>query len=716
MKIGKTLARVREESGISQKELAKKMGVSPSRVSRMEDQAWLDQSEIDNFLNKIGTPTSKAAKEYLKRKWNHLDRPDFFNPSREQLLMAESALRKVKSLESKTDPTSVFYKQLELHENTIRGLASYLSSTEHTIACIGSIGVGKTTAICGFLGLKDGDKPVLHTGGGRTTVCEVQLQRGPEWGITVDPLSEDEIYKYVYDFCDYLLAVTSEESKDSQKLNTETYILSREIERCIRNMAKLPIRRFKTKAGYQQEDKAIDLVEAMRAEGHQSEKDIADDLKIQVIIKMNLEARKKTEIWYTKETGKDPMKWLREVYFEINHGRRDDFTIPKRITINLPNPVLDYEKLELRIIDTKGVDDTAKREDLETHLNDPRALTVFCSRFLDAPDETTRTLIERSVEAGIKDRLPNETSILVLPRNDEAMNVNTLDGSPIEEPEEGYRMRLDDIQSDLMRYDLRSLPVWFFDELIDSSEDTRRFLVARIEKLRRFYETRMAEVADTVDKVAENIQDAQAEAAFRQVLKSIQSWIDQHKVIEAIEDVHDDLIVAIQDKGTYAASVRASVNRKGSWINLDYYYQIGFGTRSKAVKTISEMFGELNAVIKNLMTQEGMEPAKEFLNELLHFCNSESERMYQDIQRLGQEVYRSSLYESEDLWGWLQLQWGRGPGYKIRISGRTQEWFEDLERQRLNEAIQRQIVSMWEKLLEKFDDLVKGVFAPEDNE
>jgi transcriptional regulator with XRE-family HTH domain len=711
MKIGKMLARVREELGMSQKELAKKMGVSPSRVSRMEDQVLLDQAEIDSFLKAIGTSASKAARDHLKQQWKLIEKPDFFNPSREQLWVAESALGKIESLKREIDKTSVFYKQLEMHEETIRDLAAYLSSTEHTIACIGSIGVGKTTAICGFLGLKNGGKPVLHTGGGRSTVCEVQVQKGPEWGITIDPLSEDEVYKFVNDFCDYLLIVTSDKEAGDNRFDAETYTLSREIERCIRNMANLPTKRFKGKDGYKQEDQAADLVKTLRAKNDRSEKDIADDLKIEVIIRMNFENRKKTEVWYSREANEDPLAWMKKAYFEINHGRRADFTIPRRITINMPDPILDYEKLELRIIDTKGVDDNAKREDLETHIHDPRALTVFCSRFLDAPDETTRTLIERTIEAGIKDRLPNETALLVLPRNDEAIDVNTLDGSPIEEAEEGYIVRSDDIQSDLLRYDLRAMPVWFYDEKNDSSDDTRKFLIARIERLRSFYENRMAEVADTVDKVADNIEDAQAKAAFDQVLKSIRVWIDQHKDIEAIGDIHDNLIHSIQDRSTYAASVRASVNRRGSWYNLDYYYQIGFGTRSKAVKSISEMFKELNTIIKNLQRQEGMEPAKEFLNELLHFCSSESERMYQDIQRLGQEVYRNSLYDSEDLWGWLQLQWGQGPGYKIRVSNKTQDWFLDLERQRLNDAIQRRIASMWKELLEKFEDLVVGVFA-----
>jgi hypothetical protein len=573
----------------------------------------------------------------------------------------------------------------------------------------GSVGVGKTTAICGFLGLKDGQKPVLHTRGGRTTVCEVQIQKGPDWGITIDPLSENEVYKYVYDFCDYILIKTAENYKIDKNSSAESPKLSSEIERCIRNMADLPTKRFKTDDGYKQEDKAAELVKNMRAENNSNH--ISDDFKIRVIMDMNLEARKKTEVWYPKGTDKDALQWLRETYFEINHGRQKEFTIPRRITINTPEPVLNYDKLGIKVVDTKGVDDTAKREDLESHLHDPRAITVFCSRFSDAPDETTRTLFERAIDSGIKDRLVKETSILVLPRNDEALDVNTLDGLEVDEAEEGYLIKSEEIQSDLIRYNLRDLPVSFYNEKYDPFEDTRNFLIKRIEKLRAFHEGRMAEVAETINKVAENIDDARAKTAFNTVLNSIRSWIDRHKEIEPIENIQNDLIDSIQDRGTYAASVRASVNRKGSWYNFDYYYQIGFGTRSEAVKTISQMFGELNSVIQNLKSQEGMEPAKEFLNELSYFCDSESGRMFQDIQKIGQEVYRQTLYDSEDLWRWLQAQWGQGAGYKVRVSDKTEDWFKDDKPKRLNAIIHKRIAGMWKELLEKFEDLVVGVFA-----
>lgn len=711
MKIGKILAQIREESKISQKQLAKKMGVSTSRVSRMEtDITPLNDKEIESFIKAVDTPTSNKFQTYLKQDWTKLNKPDFFHPDRKSLWLAESALNKNDELKNGIDKNSVFYKQMLLHEQTMNQLAIYLEATEHTIACIGSIGVGKTSAICGFLGLIHEKKPVLHTGGGRSTVCEVQIQQGPEFGIIIDPLPEDEIYKFVYDFCDYLLAINSENNNDKKFFNSESFTLSKEIERCIRNMADLPIKRYKDEDVFKQEDQAAILVKNMRAAGNRPDEDISDDLKIKVIIRLNLENRKKTELWYSQDIEDEPLNWLRKKYFEINHGRHPDFSIPKKITINIPNPILSNKKLRLKIIDTKGVDDTAKREDLETHFNDPRTLTVFCSHFLDAPDETTKTLIERGIESGIKERLSNETAILVLPRNDEATSVNTLDGTPIEERDEGYQVRLDDIKSDLMKYGLRELPIRFYDERVDSPDEIEKFLINRVEALRHFYEKRVHEVAGTIEKVAENILDAKAEAAFSEVLKSLDAWIKNHKDVKPIGEIHEALIEAIEDKHTYAASVRACVNRFGIWNSLDYYYHIGFTTRSETVKSISDMVAELSTIIKNLQSREDIEPAHEFLKELLYFCNSETERLYQEIQRFGQETYKKKMIDSEDLWNWLRDQWGKGAGYKLRISDRTEKWFEDEGQKRLHKIIQLKVAEDWNNMLSKFEDLVKGIF------
>jgi hypothetical protein len=78
--------------------------------------------------------------------------------------------------------------------------------------------------------------------------------------------------------------------------------------------------------------------------------------------------------------------------------------------------------LTLRLIDTRGIDRTAARADLERHFDEPHTLVVLCSSFNDAPSSAAYLLLERAKEAGIR-RLELNAALLVLPRPNEALAV-----------------------------------------------------------------------------------------------------------------------------------------------------------------------------------------------------------------------------------------------------------------------------------------------------
>ena len=65
----------------------------------------------------------------------------------------------------------------------------------------------------------------------------------------------------------------------------------------------------------------------------------------------------------------------------MNNGDIPTFSIPKRIEITVRQRILGEESLAIRIVDTKGIDRTAERRDLEEHLNAPNTIVVLCSSF-----------------------------------------------------------------------------------------------------------------------------------------------------------------------------------------------------------------------------------------------------------------------------------------------------------------------------------------------
>jgi hypothetical protein len=73
-------------------------------------------------------------------------------------------------------------------------------------------------------------------------------------------------------------------------------------------------------------------------------------------------------------------------------------SLPRSIDLLIPHFGRDFGELEISVIDTKGVDDVAVREDLDARLKDPRSAIVFCSNFYDAPGTSTRILLHQDYD------------------------------------------------------------------------------------------------------------------------------------------------------------------------------------------------------------------------------------------------------------------------------------------------------------------------------
>src|SRR5437870_3570711 len=87
--LGKYLASIRDIAGLTQAELAKKVTVSPARISRIESgDVSLTEDEMDQLLVAIGTSDADDLRAYLDQEWDELDRPPFDHPNRKILWVA----------------------------------------------------------------------------------------------------------------------------------------------------------------------------------------------------------------------------------------------------------------------------------------------------------------------------------------------------------------------------------------------------------------------------------------------------------------------------------------------------------------------------------------------------------------------------------------------------------------------------------------------------
>ncbi len=191
---GKYLTSLRDRAKMKQNQLAQLTNLSAPVLSRIEaGERPISTNELDAILNAIGTDEAKCLQITLNREWQKIEQPRLGHPEEELLWAAELALQQLSELSAKGELKSAFVRRLEEYEADMIKTSKLLLNTEHQVAFIGSIGVGKSTAICCITDLEVPGAnspfpiPVLEVGGGGVTLCEVHLRQGPDYGLIIEP-------------------------------------------------------------------------------------------------------------------------------------------------------------------------------------------------------------------------------------------------------------------------------------------------------------------------------------------------------------------------------------------------------------------------------------------------------------------------------------------------------------------------------------------------
>ena len=106
--------------------------------------------------------------------------------------------------------------------------------------------------------------------------------------------------------------------------------------------------------------------------------------------------------------------------------------------------LLGTNDLSIRFVDTKGIDRTAARADLERHLEEPHTLALLCSGFNDAPSSAAHLLLERAKQVGIGN-VETNVALVVLPRPTEALAMKDEDRVRVQSVLEGYELKKEQV-------------------------------------------------------------------------------------------------------------------------------------------------------------------------------------------------------------------------------------------------------------------------------
>ena len=697
-----TVAEIRKNAGLKQSEVANKLTIDASRISRIENgDISLTFKEAEDILKVINSEGAKSYLDYLRQEWEVLEKPSFNHPQRETLYWAESGLQKLNHFLDSGNLSSYLSGEAEMHKNSLLDNAHFLQSTQHSIAYIGDIGVGKTTAVCAQTGLTlqmgtrfNRLETVLEVGAGGTTVCEVRIRQGLQYALLVEPVNDTEVYKFASELCGSVFE-SKETQNDSSIAEGDNAIkgVSKEIDRALRNMAGLVRQRHKIEGKMKTFDPLKELagiqgtLEALTSEFNR---------------RLSLWKRTTREVSYDKATDLSELEWLQKTFKEINNGRHLGFSLPRRIDIVVPFNPLNMSEYEIEIIDTKGVDQTAVRPDLQACIDDSKTIIILCSKFNDAPGTSVQNLIE-NLKKMEHPALNERIGILSLPRPEEAFAVKDDSGEQVQTDEDGYSLKEEQIELSLGRMGISGLPIHFFNASSDKTEDLNKFIIGLLNDLRNSRVNRIKPINKAIDYLIKNKEEESVRLSQQEVANRIGIFLGQHPRLPGDKSkVIDFLFNGL--KHAHPRAVWASMRRDGHWSNFDVYYYIGSGTRQTIQKNSSKIYSELDGILNNMLGDNGLQPSHTFLTELQLNWQSWHSNFLNRVQQIGNLNFRQSL-DKESLWNECANLYGYGLEYREEVGERLKKWFDGPLQKPLFDSLESQIQKAWQE--EALDKLRK---------
>lgn len=690
-RLSTVIARLRGDLGLTQAEVARKGGLDQSRISRIEKGEVSNPPEIDRVLEALAGLGSQDAADYrafVAREWMHIEPPLYWNPQRVVLELTEETLAKAETFLSDEDRPWPLRRAIEGHQATLLRGAAYLNNLSHNLAFIGDIGVGKSTALAFAFGLlvpsaaatKPMDRPVLETGAGGTTICEVHIRRGPEYGLSIQPLSDAEIRAILADFC----AAKWLAGKNEDKTLREVAAVSRETDRAIRNMTGLTrkVVRERGKAVYH--DPVQDLVQGCATE---------DEFRIRVFELIRLGERTRRDLWYEPALATHPMEWLAKTFREVNNGRLSDVSLPKSIDVMVPAFGKEFRELDVTVIDTKGVDDVAVREDLDLRLKDPRTAVVFCCKFNDAPGVSSKTLLQHMRQTFSEPLTAGKVGIMALPRPEEARAMKDDTGETVMADEEGYALKAMQVENDLRAADLPEIPVLFFNAQADTPPIIREELLGQLSRMREAAAERLFDLCAAVDEILNQHEAQTMIFAVEEVAKRLRNFLGAHPKLSARERLAYQEALSTVRGVSYASTLWAATRRSGEYSGLNVMHQIGVGASRDAVIRSARWFASLEDTLKALKEDKDLAIATRTIDQIGTGATASRTAFLEAVLRAGMEIYHEPL-TSAPVWAECAAEWGAGPGFKMRVAQKLEQWFES--RADLKDRLETTVNSLWE--------------------
>ena len=390
------------------------------------------------------------------------------------------------------------------------------------------------------------------------------------------------------------------------------------------------------------------------------------------------------------------MEWITKVFKEVNNGRSKEISIPKSIDLIIPDFGKSFGELEIAVIDTKGVDDVAVREDLDLRLKDPRTAVVFCSRFNDAPGTSSRNLLQHMRQTFSEPVNTGKVAILALPRAEEARAMKDDSGETALDDAEGYSFKQMQVENELAADDLAGVPMLFFNVQSDDPKGVREGLFSQLSRMRSTVETRLFDLCAAADELITNSEAQAANAAIEEVAERLSRFLGAHSKLAARERLaYTEALNTIRGV-RYASTLWAATRRNGEYSGLNIVHQVGIGAARDARARSERWFSSLKDYLAVMKGDDGLALAAKTVEQISRSAIASRTAFLEAVQRAGMEVYREPLTQSS-VWVRCASQWGRGPGFKGRVADELEAWFDS--QTDAKETLEEITNTLWDQLV-----------------
>jgi transcriptional regulator with XRE-family HTH domain len=676
------LKHVRDAAGLSQAALAKSMNTVASVLSKLEKAEEAEPELAERYLNAVGSVLASQVLEFYARDWRHGPPPSYLHPDREVLWDVDRALTALQGFEAGPKNHPILKGPIDLLKTELTSNAQYLQRRDHTVAWVGDIGVGKTTALAHAVGLLVGDgrgqrRPAFPVGSGRTTVCETAIRVAPTFGVAVDALDDDEVLRLTRDLVSSLAPGATGVGVPS------------EVSRVLRNMAEMKAQNVQVgEDEYENHDPIANLL----ASGLD-----VDATVDRVVAAMALPGRKERQL-VLPEGSADGLTWLSKLIAKINNGLDERFGVPRRITVLMPFENLSAEGQILSVVDTRGVEGVTQRVDLDAHRDDVRTLVVLCTKFADAPGPTTQKHLQDTEDSGSDAAERKRQCILVLPRGSEALDLPGLD-EPLTSHGQGYAIRKGDVVQAIAKAKLPATPIYFFDAHRDEPGKVWSSLRSQVGEMRKVYADRITAAAAGVTSLIQNVDIVKTAEARRNIEQAAGRLHAAVRLLPATRrPAHQNLLEQIA--AGHHSSIAASMVRGGEWENFPVFHILGVGVRIDANLRTVDHFSRIETQIQELETEyQELRDVTQSLRAVRDLIAEGRQEFLSGALSIGRDAFGTLLAREKGLWTECEDRYGGGGGYKRDIAKAWRDFFESEAPTKTVKAVDGRLQKSWEQAI-----------------